>query len=241
MFYEAFAFLLCPDHKKRLKYSVMWLNARQNSGEDWTMAKCLKKGLKFVDKLGIKVDLSEDGLRDAHAYSIRASVDSKTNEISHIQKNLIELESLKDHGLDYAKGTVLLCVHSMQFTHRTFVSDNVTVALDKLKATRSRSTLEQCLATTLRFFAIMEKLAARSASVSEKQAENARFEMKKFEANKGAQNVDGQESSEALPSIGGISILQDYKVVKDLERFISEWEQHLSQNIVKTFHLFLNF
>lgn len=59
--------------------------------------------------------------------------------------------------------------------------------------------------------------------------------MKKFEANKGAQNVDGQESSEALPSISGIRIMQDYKAVNDLEKSISEWEQHLTQNIVKTF------
>lgn len=236
MTYSAYATLICPDNKKKVKYVDMWLNSKQNYSDDnqnLNLLKCLEDDVDFIMEHGIKINLSDFNLNDICVRDITScAFDSKVDNIPYIQKILNELESMNNHVTDFAKGTILLCIHAIQFSERNFIFDNITSAISKLNGVKSKSILEKYLLTNLQLFEMIEKLFARGTSIS-KQVEDEKFKLKNFKVND-EQPIE-EESNRIISTFAGIGMSEDRKSLKDLEKFISDWEKYLKNNFV-SFH-----
>lgn len=139
--------------------------------------------------------------------------------------------------MNYAKGVLLLCFHSIQLSKREFILGFITKALEKLKTFKPKTLTTHTLIANLNFFNIIEKLYARSVAVSQ-QIEEANFTIKAFRTLKGKQLFDETENekendNEVVPTYGGINIDEDNRLAKELKNVINMWEACIEKNQVK--------
>lgn len=144
----------------------------------------------------------------------------------------------RNNYVNYARGTLLLCLHASQFNKREFISDYISKAIEKLKKYKQKTSSDECLLANLNFFNIMERLYARKQTIS-KQMKDASFTIKAFKATKGNQITDDidEESQVVVPTYGGINIEEDNKCANDLRDVLNIWERCFQKNIV-SFHIF---